>query len=196
MKKLLIFAVILLSGCATEITVAKRYDVQTPREKVSLAIETYPGSWGNNPLDFASVQQIRQKYFIESDLKEADFILKETSWQKDCSTGGWAYLTVGTIGIIPTWGKQSCTFSYSLTRRENGETSFLSDVQGQSRLYVGWLLMPAIFFPGVRMDGANTLSRAPAMASAIEEAASLIYNPDSRLYQNTQKNRSAPGRKE
>ena len=183
MKKLLVFSLLLLSGCATEIPVSKRYDIQTPREKASLAIELYPNQIGNDPLDFDSVQQTWQKYFVKADPKNADFVLKETSWMKDCSVSGWTLLSSVTAAIIPSWGKQKCTYTYSLTRRENGKMIFLSDVKGESRIYVGWLFLPAFLFPDMIIDGSNTVSRAPAMVSAIEEAASLVYNKNSRLYQ-------------
>ena len=183
MKKLLVFSLLLLSGCATEIPVSKKYDIQTPQEKASLAIELYPSQIGNNPLDFDSVRQAWQKYFVKADPKNADFVLKETSWMKDCHISGWTFVSSLTAAIIPSWGKQSCTYSYSLTRRENEKTVFLSDVRGQSRLYLGWLFLPAFLFPDMIIDGSNTVARAPAMVSAIEEAASLVYNKNSRLYQ-------------
>ena len=174
--------IVFLSGCATELPVCERYEVPVPEQKATLGIETYPDSWGNNPLDFASVRNYWQKYFIEAPAKEADFVLKETSWRKDCVSGAWSYLTIGTAGFIPTWGQQGCTYSYSLTRRKTGKTIALPDIQGRSRLYMGWLLMPAIFFPNVRMDQTNTMARVPAMISAIEEAALLIYTGDNSLY--------------
>lgn len=177
MKKILVFTIVLLSGCATEIPVSKRYDVSIPAQKATLAIELHPDSRGINPLETLSVRQIRDKYFIEAVPESADFVLKETSWQNDCSMSGWGYLTMGTLGVIPSWGRQGCVFSYSLTRRGSGKTLLLSDVKGETRAYLGWLMMPAIFFPNMMMDLENTSARAPAMASAIEEAASLVYNP-------------------
>lgn len=183
MKKFLVFFLLFLSGCATEIPVSKRYDIQMPQEKASLAIELYPNQIGNDPLDFDSVQQTWQKYFAKADVKKADFVLKETSWMKDCSVSGWTFVSSLTAAIIPSWGKQKCIYTYSLTRRENGKMIFLSDVKGESRLYVGWLFLPAFLFPDMIIDGSNTVSRAPAMVSAIEEAASLVYNKNSRLYQ-------------
>ena len=172
-----------LSGCATELPVLKRDDIQIPSEKATLAIEIMTDDYGINPSDMDSVRQTRNKYFTEAEAQKADFVLKETSWRKDCFFGGWSYLTVGTAGFIPTWGRQGCFYSYSLTRRKTGKTVFLSDIRGETRLYLGWLMMPAIFFPNVKMDLKNTLSRVPAMIYAIGEAAFLVYDTNSKLYE-------------
>ena len=71
----------------------------------------------------------------------------------------------------------------------------LSDVHMTLRAYVGWLMIPALFSPNVRVD--NGWEVEPATISALKEAASLIYDKKSKIYQQTkQKNWGAPAAKE
>ena len=71
----------------------------------------------------------------------------------------------------------------------------LSDVHMTLRAYVGWLMIPALFFPNVRYD--NGWEVEPATISALKEAASLIYDKNSNLYQQKKrKNWGAPAAKE
>ena len=185
MKKLLLFAVVLLSGCASEIAVFEQYNVQVPQNKATLGIEKTINWYRKNPFESANVQKMWQKYFAKSAPQTADFILTEKE-QRDCSCP-WDAITILSVAIIPTWGTAKCTYSYSLTQRETGKTVMLSDVQGKSRIFTGFLMMPALFFPDVSVMIPNDyyLTSAPAMASAIEEAASMVYNPNSPLYQQT-----------
>lgn len=188
MKKNLALFLSFLTGCATELPVLERYDVPLPTQKTTLAIETMPDGRGINPLDGDSVKQTRNKYFTEAGSQEADFILKETA-VTDCSTDIWGMLTKYTAGIVPSWGGRKCVYSYSLTQRKTGKTVFLADIFGETKFYFGWLMMPAIFFPDMKMDTENTLSRTPAMVSAIREAAFLIYDVNAEAYANAEENR-------
>ena len=60
----------------------------------------------------------------------------------------------------------------------------LSDVQGKSRIYTGFLMMPVAFFSDTSAMIPNDyyLTGSSAMTAAIEEAASLVYDPNSSLY--------------
>ena len=194
MKKLLLFAVMSLSGCATEIPVSGRFDVQVPQKKASLAIEKTINWYRKDPFESPDVQKMWNRYFAKSSSKTADFILTEKG-QRDC-TCPWDLITILTVTIVPTWGTAKCTYSYSLTQRETGKTVMLSDIQGKSRIFTGVLMMPVAFFADTSAMIPNDyyLTGSSAMAAAIEEAASLVYNPDSPLYQQTRWTPPAPAK--
>lgn len=188
MKKLLLIAVLLLSGCASDLTKYPHYNVAVPETKARLYIEPMD-TYNQDPKQYPVVQQTWQKYFIKSDEHNADFILKETGI--DYSLPGVGYLSILTLGIVPSWGKEYFTFSYSLTQKETGRTIMLSDVRMTLRAYVGWLMIPALFSSNVRFDDGWEVE--PATVSALKEAVSLIYDKNSKLYQQpVQKKWGAP----
>ncbi|MBO4644510.1 MAG: hypothetical protein J5716_07895 [Alphaproteobacteria bacterium] len=197
MKKLLFFAVLLLSGCASDLTKYPHYNVAVPEAKARLFIakpDNYvTDDWYHEMSASPIVQKAWQKYFIKSDERHADFILKQTQW-KDNSSGlafTASFLTVLSLGIIPCWTKAEQSYSYSLTQTETEKTIFLSDVNTTSRMIGGWLLLPTIFSSDVYFMDDNSSFK--ATANAIEEAASLVYNENSKLYQKTtQKKWGAP----
>ncbi|MBO4521286.1 MAG: hypothetical protein J5787_08790 [Alphaproteobacteria bacterium] len=196
MKKLLFFAVLLLSGCASDLTKYPRYNVTVPQAKASLFIakpDNYLDKWYQEILNSPIVKQAWQKYFIKSDERHADFILKQTQWKDNSSglTSTALLLTVLSGGIIPSWAKAEYSYSYTLTRTKTEKTVFLSDVNTTSRMIGGWLLLPTIFSSDVYFMDDNSSFK--ATANAIEEAASLVYNENSKLYQKTmQKKWGAP----
>ena len=197
MKKLLLIAVLLLSGCASDLTKYPRYNVAVPQAKARLFIakpdNNYMDKWYQEMLNSPIVKMAWQKYFIKSDERHADFILKQTEWKDN--TGGWemtwATLSMLSVGIIPSWPKAKYSYSYSLTQTKPEKTIFLSDVNTTSRMLGGWLLLPMLFASDVYfMDDNSSFN---ATANAIEEAASLVYNKNSKIYQKTtQKKWSAP----
>ena len=192
MKKLLLSAIIFLSGCASDLTKYPEYNVTVPETKVRLYIEKM-NQYDKDPKEYPAVQQAWQKYFIKSNERDADFILRETAIDYSLPAAG--YLSILTLGVLPSWCKEYFTYSYSLTRKETNRTFMLSDVHMTLRAYVGWLMIPALFFPNVRYD--NGWEVEPATISALKEAASLIYDRNSKLYQQTkQKNWGAPAAKE
>ena len=197
MKKLLVFAILLLSGCASDLTKYPRYNVAVPQAKARLYIakpdNNYLDRWYSEMLNSREVQQAWQKYFIKSDERNADFILTQT--HEENKMGGWktawATLSILSVGIIPSWPKADFVYSFSLTQRETGKTFFLSDVTTTSRLMSGWLLLPMLFSSDVYY--LDDYSSYRAVANAIEEAASLVYNKNSKIYQKTtQKKWGAP----
>ena len=188
MRKLLLFTVVLLSGCASDLTKYPEYNVAVPETKARLYIER-ANEYDKDPKEYPAVQQAWQKYFIKSNERDADFVLKETAI--DYSLPAVGYLSIVTLGVIPFWGKEYFTYSYSLTRKETNRTFMLSDVHMTLRSYVGWLMIPALFSPNVRYD--NGWEVEPATISALKEAASLIYDKNSKIYQQTKrKNWGAP----
>ena len=187
MRKLL-FAIVLLSGCASDLTKYPHYNVALPESKARLYVDALPAIQAS-PI----VEQAWQKYFIKSDERHADFILKQTQGKDNTSGWGiaWATLSILSVGIIPCWTKAEYSFSYSLTQTETEKTIFLSDVNTTSRALSGWLLLPMLFASDVYFFDDNSSFR--ATANAIEEAASLVYNKNSKLYQKTtQKKWGAP----
>ena len=197
MKKLLIFALLLLSGCASDLTKYPRYNVVVPQAKARLFIakpdNNYMDNWYQELLNSPIVELVWQKYFIKSDERHADFILKQTEWKDNTSNWGmaWATLSMLSVGIIPSWPKAEYSYSYSLKQTKPEKTIFLSDVNTTSRMLGGWLLLPMLFASDVYFMDDNSSFR--ATANAIEEAASLVYNKNSRLYQKTtQKKWGAP----
>ena len=195
MRKLL-FAIVLLSGCASDLTKYPHYNVAVPEAKARLYIakpDNYLDRWYSEMLNSREVQQAWQKYFIKSDERNADFILIQT--RREDKMGGWetawATLSILSVGIIPSWPKSDFVYSFSLTQRETGKTFFLSDVTTTSRLMSGWLLLPMLFSSDVYSMDDHSSYR--AVANAIEEAASLVYNKNSKIYQKTtQKKWGAP----
>ena len=188
MKKLLLMAVLLLSGCASDLTKYPRYDVAVPEAKARLYIakpDNYLDEWHSEMLNFREVRQAWQKYFVKADEHSADFILKLTHW-KDKSGGwetAWATLSILSAGIIPSWPLNKQSYSFSLMQRETGKTFFLSDVNTTSRLLGGWLLLPMLFSSDVYFMDDYASYR--AVANAIEDAASLVYDKNSKIYQTT-----------
>jgi len=188
MRKFLLSSVVLLSGCVSDTTVYKHYPVAAPTEKASLFVEkpsNYRDDWDwNFKMSMSSAfQGTFQKYFMKTDERNADFILRQT-YYKDNTSGGsmtWAFFSGFTLGILPMWAEGKATLSYSLTDTQNKRTVQLSDVPTKGRFFFGWLMMPAILFPGVHFLDDDVEGR--AFASAMEEAASLIYNKNSKLYQ-------------
>ena len=195
MRKLL-FAIVLLSGCASDLTKYPHYNVALPEAKARLYIakpDNYLDRWYSEMLNSREVQQAWQKYFVKADERSADFILIQT--RREDKTGGWetawATLSILSVGIIPSWPKAEYSYSYSLKQMKPEKTIFLSDVNTTSRMLGGWLLLPMLFASDVYFMDDNSSFK--AMANAIEETASLVYNKDSKLYQKTtQKKWGAP----
>ena len=201
MKKLLALSLFLLSGCVSDTTVYKHYSVNAPKAKASLFIEKpdYTDEWKWNQTLSGSpmFQETFSKYFVKSDERHADFILRQTSYKDETGDGtfAWAFFSGFTLGVLPMWGENKITLSYSLTDTKNDRTVQLSDVQTKFRLFFGWLMMPAIIFPGVHFMDDDFDGR--SISVAVEEAASLVYDSDSKLYQQTKrKNWGAPAAKE
>ena len=187
MRKLL-FAIVLLSGCASDLTKYPHYNVAVPQAKARLYVDALPAIQASPIVELAW-----QKYFIKSDERHADFILKQTEWKDNTSGWGmtWATLSMLSVGIIPSWPKAEYSYSYSLKQMKPEKTIFLSDVNTTSRMLGGWLLLPMLFASDVYFMDDNSSFK--AMANAIEEAASLVYDKNSKIYQKTtQKKWGAP----
>ena len=188
MKKLLVFAVLLLSGCVSDITVYKHYDIAAPETKARLHVT---GSYR----DTDAPQKIWLKYFIKSDERNADFVLNvDIRIDTDNNIVGWTFLNVFSLWIIPTWGTYKNAYSFTLTQRETGRTVQLSDITEKVRAYSGWLMLPMAFSSETQSafntdsPGASTI-----LGNAIEEAASIVYNKNSLFYkQPVQKKWAAP----
>ena len=188
MKKLLLFAVVLLSGCARDITVYQHYDIDTPASKARLYIGKPPNAVERLHqafLDNPAVQKSWRKYFLPSNEQTADFILTyRGKIDPDNDMNLPSFLNGFTLGIIPTWGTYTNIYSFSLTQRETGRTIDLSDIKEKVRLYTGWLLLPMAFSSKTSV-GEDSPGAAAVLGNAIEEAASLVYDTNSRLYQQT-----------
>lgn len=191
MKKLLLFVVVLLSACARDITVYRHYDIAEPTSKARLHIaepDNIDRPQYENVLNAPVVQQTWQKYFTKSDRESADFILTQT--ERDNTPrdwdGGFVFLSILSLGVIPSWESYETTYKHSLTQTQNNKTVFLSDIKERTRYYTGWLLLPAVFSSKNRViANRNRLSpwTPDVLANAIKEAASLVYDRNSRLYQ-------------
>ena len=188
MKKLLVFAVLLLSGCVSDLTVYKHYDVAEPETKARLHVS---GSYRN----IDAPQKIWQKYFIKSAEQNADFVLNvHFRIDTDNNIIGYTFLNAFSLWIIPTWGTYKNAYSFTLTQRETGRTVQLSDITEKVRAYNGWLMIPMAFSSETQSvfntdsPGASTI-----LGNAIEEAASIVYDKNSKLYkQPVQKKWGAP----
>ena len=188
MKRLVLIALVFLSGCASDLTVYKRYDVPEPAAKARLHVKR----WAKYQYGDDATSRTLRKYFVNSSEKDADFILKET--YSAGNGGSWLALTALTLGIVPTWGTVNYTFSYSLTHQKTDTTIAVSDITVTNRQFAGWLLIPAVFFPKVHTD--NGPESNPALVQALQESALLIYNKNSRLYNPAPVKRWAPFFKE
>lgn len=188
MKKLLVFAVLLLSGCVSDITEYKHYDVSAPETKAGLHV-----TGGYRNID--APHKIWQKYFTKSTEQNADFVLKvDFRIDADNDIVGYTFLNVFSLWIIPTWGTYKNAYSFTLTQRETGRTVQLSDITEKVRAYNGWLMLPMAFSSETQSvfntdsPGASTI-----LGNAIEEAASIVYDKNSKLYkQPVQKKWAAP----
>ena len=180
MKKLLVFAVLLLSGCVSDLTKYPRYDVPEPAEKAKLYIPN------ENARDSKPVKKAIREYFLPASSKQtADFIVKLEK-SSDRGIGTTAYLfSALTFWILPTWETEEGRFSFSLTDVNTGRKIDLSDVHIKERYYFSWLLSPMLFSSDIYFAASDTVYF--SYASAIEEAASLIYDPNSRLYKQEKK---------
>ena len=193
MKKILLFVAVLLSGCARDITVYHHYDIDTPASKARLYIaepDTSKGGPYQPVLNDPVVQKTWKRYFIKSDKQNADFILKLTEWDNEPkgSDGACFLFSVLSLGIVPSWESYEGLYKHSLTRTQTGKSVSLSDIKEKTRYYVGWLFLPMAFAPKTRITiNRNNFSPwVPSiLANAIEEAASLVYDTNSRLYQQT-----------
>ena len=180
MKKLLVFAVLLLSGCVSDLTKYPHYDVPAPAEKARLYIPN------ENARDSKPVKKVMREYFLPASSKQnADFIVKlEKSTDRDIGTTAYFFSAL-TLWILPTWETEEGRFSFSLTAVDSGRKIDLSDISIKERYYFGWLLSPMLFSSKIYFVVSDAVYF--SYASAIEEAASLIYNPNSRLYRNEKK---------
>lgn len=180
MKKLLVFAVLLLSGCVSDLTKYPHYDVPAPAEKARLYI---PDEYAR---DSKTVKKVMQKYFLPASSRQnADFIVKLEK-STDLGIGTTAYFfSALTLWILPTWETEEGRFSFSLTEVDSGRKIDLSDISVKERYYYSWLLSPMLFSSKIYFAASDRVYF--SYASAIEEAASLIYNPNSRLYRQEKK---------
>ncbi|MBR1777313.1 MAG: hypothetical protein IJ752_01855 [Alphaproteobacteria bacterium] len=165
MKKLLLFAAVLLSGGMQDITVYHHYDVDPPASKARLYIE-------------------------KPEKPDADFILKLMEWNNEPKWAGGAcfMLSAISLGIIPSWESYEGVYKHSLTQMQTGKTVSLSDIKEKTKYYVGWFFLPVAFAPKTR----RTVDRRKLspwtlsiLANAIKEAASLVYDKNSLLYKQT-----------
>lgn len=185
MKKVLISCLFFLSACVSDSTAYKYYDVPNAEKKARLFIakpNAYPDQWAAKLKGSPVVQKELRKHFVASDEKSADFVLTQNHYKDNTSSGSltWAFFSGLTLGVLPYFGETHLSFSYTLKKTDNGRLIYLSDVDVSARGYFGWLLIPAAVFPGVSVGG-NFDDR--AMASAIREAATLVYDKNSKLYQ-------------
>ena len=180
MKKLFVFAVLLLSGCVSDLTKYPHYDVPAPAEKARLYIPN------ENARDSKPVKKVMREYFLPASSKQnADFIVKlEKSTDRDIGTTAYFFSAL-TLWILPTWETDESRLSFSLTEVESGRKIDLSDVNIKERYYFSWLLSPMLFSSKIYFAASDAVYF--SYASAIEEAASLIYNPNSRLYKQEKK---------
>ena len=180
MKKLLVFAVLLLSGCVSDLTKYPHYDVPAPAEKARLYI---PDEYAR---DSKTVKKVMREYFLPASSKQnADFIVKHEK-TSDLGIGTAAYFfSALTLWILPTWETEEGRLSFSLTEVDSGRKIDLSDVNIKERYYFSWLLSPMLFSSKIYFAASDRVYF--SYASAIEEAASLIYNPNSRLYRQEKK---------
>ena len=180
MKRLLVFAVLLLSGCVSDLTKYPHYDVPAPAEKARLYIPN------ENARDSKPVKKVMREYFLPASSKQnADFIVKlEKSTDRDIGTTAYFFSAL-TLWILPTWETEEGRFSFSLTEVDSGRKIDLSDISIKERYYFGWLLSPMLFSSKIYFVVSDAVYF--SYASAIEEAASLIYNPNSRLYRKEKK---------
>jgi len=182
MKKLLVFSVLLLSGCVsvTDLTKYPHYDVQEPTEKARMYISS------GTAAESKPVKKMMRQYFLTASSKqEADFIVKSENFQINGNGIGAFFLSGMTLWILPTWSTNENSYPFSLMEVSTGKTIRLSDIRVKEREYYGWLLLPLVFAADTYFMISNAYDF--ALASAIEEAASLIYNPNSRLYQKEKK---------
>ena len=190
MKKLLLFAVVLLSACARDITVYQHYNTAVPTSKAKLHIEipnrytqqTQGEQWWHEAWaemkNTPELQKTYSKYFTESFPKNADFILKEINRQEKKSN--FFVLSLLTIFIVPTWDTYEETYSFSLTNAKTGTEVSLKAVTVKDKVYQGWFLSPMLFSKKTSFMAGNPSPR--AYAQAIEEAASMVYDVNSPLY--------------
>ena len=124
MKKLLLFAAVLLSGGMQDITVYHHYDVDPPASKARLYIE-------------------------KPEKPDADFILKLMEWNNEPKWAGGAcfMLSAISLGIIPSWESYEGVYKHSLTQMQTGKTVSLSDIKEKTKYYVGWFFLPVAFAP-------------------------------------------------
>ena len=184
MKKLLVFAVLLLSGCVSvaDLTKYPHYDVAEPAEKAKVYIPS------GEIAQSTPVQRVMKQYFLSaSSRQDADFIVKSEEFQPDMSGFGSFFLSGMTLWILPTWSTHELSIPFSLTDVSAGKTIPLSNVRIKEREYYGWLLLPLAFASDTYYMGSDAFSS--AYASAMEEAASLIYDSNSRLYRTEKKER-------
>ncbi len=175
MKSTFLFAaVLLLSGCFTDLTKYPQYDVSEPVEKAKLYLSFEEGA------ELKPIRKELEKYFIPSSKQDADFILQiEKTTSEDPAFG--SYLLSGlTLWILPTWGTYEASYTFSLTDMSIGQKMDLSPVQTKNRVVYGWLLSLLLFSSDYSFASSDSVLS--AYASAVAEAASLVYDPDSRLY--------------
>lgn len=178
MKKLLFFAVLLLSGCVSDLTKYPHYNVPAPAEKARLYI---PDEYAR---DSKPVKKVMREYFLPASSKQnADFIVTHEK-TTDLGIGTTAYFfSALTFWILPTWETEEGRLSFSLTEVDSGRKIDLSDVNIKERYYFSWLLSPMLFSSDVYFMDDYASYR--AVANAIEEAASLVYDKNSKIYQTT-----------
>ena len=188
MKKLLLFAVLLLSGCSSDLSRYPRYDITEPSEKAKLYIDVSKERFVDSQSKI--IQRPLQEYFIPASKQDADFVLMLDKREEDETNPGLAALSIITVGIIPAVDTLDLTDSYTLTDTASGTVVRLSDTHTKIKEYFGWLMTPALFFSDIDFVPLTRYAE-KAVAVAIKEAASLVYNPNSRLYKKERK-KTAP----
>lgn len=178
MKKLLALSVLLLSGCVSDLTKYPHYTVPESPEKARLYIP-YEDARNSKP-----VQKVMRQYFLPASSRQhADFTVEYEKSDDEMQGFASYFFSAITFWILPTWQTREWTVKFSLTDIETGRKTLLSDVHIKDRIYWGWLLSPMLFSSNVYFLTTDHFG----LASAIEEAASLIYNPNSRLYRQEKK---------
>lgn len=184
MKKLLLIFLLLLSGCSSDLSRYPHYNVTEPSEKAKLYIDVSKEHFVDSQSKI--IQQALQEYFIPASKQDADFVLMLEKREEDETNPLLGALSIITIGIIPAVDTLDLTDSYSLTDTTSGTVVRLSDTHTKIKQYFGWLLTPALFFSDVKLGSLRRYAE-KAVAVAIKEAASLVYNPNSRLYKAPEK---------
>lgn len=183
MKKIFCLAAVLsLSGCFTDLTKYPLYDAPEPIEKAKIYLPLEEAK------DVGPIRRELEKYFIPSSKQDADFIL-QTEEVKVGDPAFGSYLLSGlTLWILPTWGTSESSYSFSLTDMSIGRKIDLSTVRTEERVLYGWLLSPLLFSSDYSFAAGDSFYK--AYASAIREAASLVYDADSVLYKGPEKRRA------
>ena len=188
MKKWFLIFLLLLSGCSSDLSRYPHYNVTEPPEKAKLYIDVSKERFVDSQSKI--IQQALQEYFIPVSKQDADFVLMLEKREEDETNPVLGALSIITVGIIPAVDTLELTHSYSLTDTASGTIVRLSDTHTKVKQYFGWLMTPALLYSDINCVSLGRYAE-KAVAVAIKEAASLVYNPNSRLYKKERK-KTAP----